>query len=56
MIQTRGSSKEVITALEISKRVNLLDEQNYETLLKKAKDISAMLTVLIQRINNSISN
>ncbi len=49
-IQARGSSKEIQTALELSKELSFIDIQTYTNLNEKANHVGAMLTNLINKM------
>lgn len=53
LVQARGSAKEIITALELSKRLKYLDYQAHLRLNERAEHVSKMLTALIKKVGGT---
>lgn len=56
LIQARGSAKEVVTALKLSKELGFIDYQAYSKLYEEAEYIAAMLSSLIKRVMDGGKN
>ncbi|MDO8480349.1 MAG: four helix bundle protein [Nanoarchaeota archaeon] len=50
LVQARGSAKEVVTALELSKRLGFISSEQHQRVTEIAESVAKMLSALITKI------